>query len=115
MATTIEDLEERLNTFEQSLIQMGINQTPVVDKVDATANKVDITANRVDSLTPYTETKTAYYGEKEKTFYGVPQGGNVTVMFDNYKGNYSVSRIMDRVTVSFDTLTDSTNITISVL
>ncbi len=40
MATTIEELEERLNTFEQSLIQMGINQTPVVDKSDTAYNKV---------------------------------------------------------------------------
>ena len=64
-------------------------------------------------LTPYTETKTAYYLEKEKTFYDVPNG-NLTVYFDNYNGSYSVSRIANRVTVSFDTLTESTNITISV-
>ena len=106
MATTIEDLEERLNTFEQSLIQMGINLSPTI-------NKVDDTANKVEQITPYTETKTAYYGEKEKTFYNIPDG-NITVLFDNYNGNYSVKRTVDRVTVSFDTLTEATNITISV-
>lgn len=106
MATTIEDLEERLNTFEQSLIQMGVNLTPTVEKADDTSN-------RVDALTPYTETKTAYYNENNKTFYNVPKG-NVSVLFDNYNGSYSVSRTVDRVTVSFDTLTDATNVTISV-
>ena len=70
--------------------------------------------NKVDSITPYTETKTGYYGEKEKTFYNVPNG-NITVLFDNYAGNYAVNRISDRVTISFDTLTVQTNITISVL
>lgn len=70
--------------------------------------------NRVDSITPYTETKIGYYGEKEKTFYDVPYGVNIVVIFDNYNGNYSVNRVADRVTVSFDTLSEQTNITISV-
>lgn len=48
---TIEELEERLNTFEQSLIQMGINQTPVVDKVDNTANTVSNTVPQVNTNT----------------------------------------------------------------
>ena len=51
MTTTIEDLEERLNTFEQSLIQMGINQTPVVNKVDTTANTVSNTVPQVNTNT----------------------------------------------------------------
>lgn len=75
----------------------------------------DMQGNRqsISNVTPYTETKTGYYGEREKTFYNVPMG-NVTVLFSNYNGNYSVGRIADRVTVSFDTLTEQTNITISV-
>ena len=52
MATTIEDLEERLNTFEQSLIQMGINQTPVVNKSDTAYYKVP----QVDSNTSNIQT-----------------------------------------------------------
>lgn len=105
--TTIEDLEERLNTYEASLLQMAENLVPQTAKVDDTANKVT-------QITPYTETKTAYYNEKEKTFYNVPNG-NVTVYFSNYEGNYSVSRVSDRLTVSFDTLTEQTDITISII
>lgn len=106
MATTIEDLEERLNTFEQSLIQMGINLSPTIYKVDDTSN-------RVDALTPYTETKAAYYGETEKVFYDAP-AGNTSVFFDNYNGAYSVNRVDNRLIVSFDALTQATNITISI-
>lgn len=104
--TTIEDLEERLNSYEASLLQMAENLVPQTAKVDDTANKVV-------QITPYKETKTAYYNEKEKTFYNVPSG-NVTVYFTNYDGNYSVSRIADRLTVSFDALTEQTDITISI-
>lgn len=68
---------------------------------------------RVDEITPYTETKKAYYGEKEKRFYNVPNG-NVSVFFSNYNKNYSVSRIADRITVSFEPLTEQTDITITV-
>lgn len=74
---------------------------------------IDMMGHQIDDVTPYTETKKAYYNEKEKTFYKVPQG-NVEVFFDNYSGAFSTSRVMDRVTVYFDTLTDPTNITISV-
>lgn len=65
------------------------------------------------TVTPYTETKTGYYGESEKTFYNVPNGA-VTVFFGNYNTDYSISRVSDRVTVSFDTLTEQTDITIKV-
>lgn len=107
MATTIEDLEERLNTFEQSLIQMGINLSPTIYKVDDTSN-------RVDALTPYTETKTAYYGETLKTFYDVPQG-NVAIFFDNFNGEYTFEREEDRLYITFkEPLTEQTNITISI-
>lgn len=104
---TIQELENRLNALEKAFLQSQKNQVPVTAKVDDTANKVEV-------ITPYTETKTAYFNESEKTFYGVPQG-NVTVMFDNYNGDYSVSRVTDRLTVSFDTLSEQTNITISIM
>lgn len=67
----------------------------------------------ISDITPYTATQTAYYGESEKVFYGVPSG-NVTVFFNNFNGDYSVQRIEDRVTVSFDTLIDNATISISV-
>ncbi len=107
MATTIQDLEERVNTLYNSVVQMQQNFNPVVEKADTASNKVDM-------ITPYTDTKIGYYGEKEKTFYGVPNGVSILVLFDNYNGNYSVNRVADRVTVSFDTLTEQTNITISI-
>ena len=68
----------------------------------------------VSMITPYTNTKTAYYGEKEKTFYDAPNG-NISVFFSNYNGNYNVSRIADRVTISFDALSAETDITISIM
>ena len=68
---------------------------------------------KITEITPYTATQTAYYGESEKNFYNVPQG-ILTVYFDNYTGSYSVERIDDRLTVSFDTLENDTNITIIV-
>lgn len=69
---------------------------------------------RVDEIIPYMETKTAYYGEKEKTFYNVPQG-NVSVFFDNYDGEYKSERILDRLTITFpERLKDMTTITIKV-
>jgi hypothetical protein len=69
---------------------------------------------RISAITPYEQTKTAYFGEVEKVFYGVPQG-NTTVFFDKYEGAYEISRIEDRLTVSFpERLQDMTNITIMV-
>ena len=64
-------------------------------------------------ITPYKETKTAYYGESEKVFYDVPQG-NITVFWDNYNGNYAVERIADRIVVSFDALTDNATLSIMI-
>ena len=111
MATTIEDLEERLNTFEQSLIQMGINQTPITDKVYDTANKVD-------NLTPTVITKQAYIDDTEVVFNNVPSG-NITVYVENENGdflNYSISRVTDMITVSFDKPLEYTaTVTLSIL
>jgi hypothetical protein len=70
--------------------------------------------NRVSAITPYEASSKAYYGENYKTFYGVPSG-NVSVFFDNYNGEYEVSRIEDRLTVTFpERLTDMTNVKIMV-
>lgn len=106
MATTIQDLEERVDALYNSVLQLQANLNPVIDKTDNTANKVE-------QIAPYTDSKIGYYGESEKTFYAVPEG-NVTVSFDNYNGNYSVIRVADRVTVKTDALSEQTNITISV-
>ncbi len=102
----ITKIKNQLQNLQEIVLKMSRSNTEEVSKREQTMAQVD-------SLTPYTETKTGYYGEREKTFYNVPMG-NITVIFDNYNGNYSVGRIADRVTISFDTLTDQTNITISV-
>lgn len=69
---------------------------------------------RVDEITPYTETKTAYYGEKEKTFFDVPKR-NVSIFFDNYEDEYQTKRIGNRFIVLFpEKLQKATNITVMV-
>lgn len=105
------DIETRLTNLENlvnSLINMMNNNKFYTD--------ADISGVRqsVSEVTPYTETKTAYYGEKEKTFYGVPSG-NISVNFDNYTGDYTITKVVDRVTVSFDALEQKTDITISII
>lgn len=102
----IQNLKEKVANLQQTVIQMGKNTAPFESKAESAASAVE-------TLTPYTETKTAYYGETEKVFYGVPSG-NMSVFFTNYNGDYSTSRVNDRVTISFDALTEQTDITISV-
>ena len=80
---------------------------------DILSRRISAVNSRVSDITPYEQTKMAYYGENEKVFYGVPDGV-LTVTFDNYDGHYTVNRIEDRVTVSFPRLTNQTNITIVV-
>lgn len=97
-------INARIDSLTKSVIQMSANQVPITAKVDDSANQVK-------AITPYTETKIAYYGETEKTFYNVPQG-NVTVF--GLK-EYSLERISDRLTITFDALSEQTEITISIL
>lgn len=84
----------------------GIPENPL-------ARQLSAMNQRITDLTPYKETKTAYYGEKEKNFYGVPNGV-VSVFFDKYDGEYTISRNGNGVQVSFPTLEKETNITIMV-
>lgn len=103
----INQIKKQLANLQDAFVQAQRNQVPLTAKTDDTAVKVD-------AITPYTDSKMAYFGEKEKTFYGVPQG-NTSVFFSNYNGDYSVNRIADRLTVAFGTaLTASTDITISI-
>ena len=104
-------------TVEQRLSNLENLVNHLSDMV--TGNKIytdaDTQGNRqsISELTPYTETKTAYFGETEKVFYDVPTG-NMSIFFTNYNGDYSTSRVNDRVTISFDALTEQTDITISI-
>lgn len=106
LGKTVVSVELLNHNYEQQLNDLSASMI----KVEAKQAKQE---EAIAELTPYAETKTAYYNEKEKTFYNVPEG-NVSVFFDNYNGQYSVSRVSDRVIVSFDTLAQATNITISV-
>lgn len=103
---TIQEIEQRLIAVEQSVMELQRSRYPMVSKVDDTSN-------RVDRITPYTDTKTAYYGDTSVTFYDVPDG-HVSVFMDDYNGDYSISRIESRLVVSFDALDKQTAITISI-
>ena len=86
---------------------MGINNNDTIDKAYAGYNKAN-------ALEPYKDTKTAYYGDTSVTFYDAPQG-RVSVFIDDLPIDYSVSRIEDRLVVSFDQLeVASVQITISI-
>ena len=100
----IQKINARLDNLQESFIQAQKNQVPITAKVDDSANQVK-------AITPYTETKIGYYGETEKTFYNVPDG-NVTVYG---LAEYTMDRISDNITLTFDALTKETNITISIL
>lgn len=65
---------------------------------------------KIADITPYEQSKTAYFGEVEKVFYGVPNG-LLTVHMD---GEYTVERIEDRVYVRFERLDGTKEITIMV-
>ena len=101
------DLEKRVAQLEQMVLQMARTNVPIVSKLDDTSNKVE-------QITPYTDTKTAYYGDTSVTFYDAPQG-RASVFIDDMPMDYSVSRIEGRLVVSFDQLeVASVQITISI-
>ncbi len=96
-------------TSEEQIYQ-AINA--VSQKVNDINKRLDTYTNaRVDAVTPYTETKTAYIGDTEVTFYDVPEV-NVTIFFDK---PYTMEKVADRITVSFEELEEVTEITISIL
>ena len=109
-----------ISIYPDDNISIELENSDIQSQIEALTTSVSNQQAQIDELndsvielTPYTETKTAYFNENEKTFYNVPEG-NISVFFDNYNGQYSVNRVSDRVIVSFDTLAQATNITISV-
>lgn len=100
----VNQLEKQVDNLNKAFLQAQRNQVPITAKVDDSANNIK-------AITPYTETQIGYYGETEKTFYNVPLG-NVTVF--GLK-EYSLDRISDRLTITFDALSEQTEITISIL
>lgn len=72
---------------------------------------IKLISERVEAITPYKVTKTAYIGDTSVTFTDTPNG-NLTVYFPY---EYTVERMADRITVSFEELEEVTNVTISIL
>ena len=100
----VEKLEKLYANLSDSFITAQKNQVVNTAKTDDNANKVN-------AITPYTETKIGYYGETEKTFYNVPDG-NVTVYGLT---EYTMDRVANNITLTFDALEKETNITVSIL
>jgi hypothetical protein len=103
-------LEERLRILEEQV--RGLISARAKDKMYTDAD-INGTRQSVANITPTVITEKAYYGESEKTFYDAPTG-ITSVYFSNYKGAYSVNRVSNRLIVSFDTLSEPTDITISI-
>lgn len=103
-------LEERVRILEEQV--RGLIKSRAMDKMYTEAD-INGTRQSVANITPTVITEKAYYGESEKTFYDAPMG-NTSVYFSNYKGAYSVNRVSNRLIVSFDTLSEPTDITISI-
>ena len=107
-------LEERVKVLEFQMANLQEAFISAQRLQTTTVGRVDDTSNRVTQITPYTDTKTAYYGETLKTFYDVPQG-NVAIYFDNFNGEYTFEREEDRLYITFkEPITEQTNITISI-
>lgn len=107
---TLEDkvnqLESRLNNLQNAFLQSQKNQVPVTAKTDDTANKVT-------EITPWTASKTAYIDDTSVSFENVPSG-NMSVYVGGV--NHSLfERDGDRVTVRFEALTESKEVTISII
>lgn len=103
-------LEERVRILEEQV--GGLISARAKDKMYTDAD-INGTRQSVENITPFTMTKSAYYGENAKAFYGVPEG-NTSVFFSKYNGSYTTSRVGSTLTVAFDTLTEPTDITISI-
>lgn len=101
-------IEQRLTNLEKlvNALSKKIDDNKFYQQAD-----IDGARQNISEITPYTETQIGYYGETEKTFYNVPDG-NVTVF--GLK-EYSLDRISDRLTLTFDALSEQTEITISIL
>lgn len=93
--------EEMVNAYG---VTTGVPESPIQRQFDS-VNR------RITEITPYEQSKKAYYGEIEKVFYGVPNG-NLSVFYD---GEYSVNRIEDRVIIKLPSrLTETKDITIQI-
>lgn len=101
-------IEQRLTNLENlvNALSKKIDDNKFYQQAD-----IDGARQNISEITPYTETQIGYYGETEKTFYNVPEG-NVTVFGLD---EYSMTRIADRIILTFEPLYTAVNITISIL
>ena len=90
----------------------GLISARALDKQYTDAD-INGTRQSVANITPYTETKKAYYGYDALPFYNVPDG-NVQVIFSNYNGEYAFKRVGHGLLVTFEKLIEATDITISI-
>lgn len=99
--TRVENLENLVNGLIKNM-----NLAKSYTDADIAGVRQNIT-----EITPYKQTQHAYFLEKEKIFYNVPEG-NISVFFSNYHDGYTVDRIEDRLIVTFNELYEETDITI---
>lgn len=108
------DIETRLTNLENLVAGLIKNMNQHNSYVDS-----DITGCRKDisEVTPYKDSKTAYIGDNDVIFSGVPDG-DISVYVKASDGtypSYRVERVEDVVIVSFDELETTATITISII
>ena len=108
-------MEERIRILEENVKRLTDLVNSLIKSINISKEYTDAdiagTRKSVNDLTPYKATKEAYYADREVTFYDVPEG-NVSVFFDYYYGPYTIERISNMLVVKFDSLINSTNVTI---
>jgi len=102
-----ETLKEYTQNEEEIIPASGYSSGIPENPIDKRFNAVN---QRITDITPYEQTKKAYFGEIEKVFYGVPNGV-MSVLMD---GEFTTQKIEDRVYVRFERLTETKDITIMV-
>ena len=116
--------ENEYTTVEETIEPAECSFDPLPQSaLDILYERIDKMNDKIDDITPYKQTKVAYYGEVEKAFYGVPDG-DVTIIFDNYDGDYEIEKRTERFLVKFvenndgekvkKRLTARTNVTVMV-
>ena len=100
-------IKEYTAVAEEIVLAEGTQDPVPVNPISKALSNLN---RRISDITPYIDTKKAYFGENEKVFYGVPNG----VLTVNMDGEYTVERVEDRVFVRFERLTETKEITITV-
>ena len=99
------DLAKEFNSISKRISSVESQLSMVMNMFN------DDRKEEIEAITPYTQTKTAYIGDTEITFY-TDVTGNLTVYFPY---EYTVERLTDRIIITFEPLEEVTDITISIL